>query len=451
MAIPVACSCGSRFDLKTEFAGRQVACPSCGATLDVPAIRGQAGSEIDRDKFLLHQKRLAINEKYSVHDEQDQPILFVERPTYLFRSLLATFGVLVVLIVGTVLTLLVPTLLDGVGQAGSPLGIALLTLAILGTIAATFFAAVSGGQFREAGPRPPVISADMLAADGPFRRLDFERGMRLAAPVTLGLIAACCATFVWQLEAGVLADEAALVRGGALVREGLLRGEVWRLVSSMFLHGDIGHLLGNMVPLFILGAACEHAFGGGKAAAIYLAAGLAGGVATAALDPRPTVGASGAVFGLMGCLVAVLQRLRAKVRTRDGRIAAVVGHQRRFRLCGPVGLLVDRLNCRITDRVPPVAARPATGSRGTAGRPRVHLVDRFDRWVLERLGQADAGVEGDQGHEQVLGAVVRDDRGSRIGRFRQRVIEQVENVPPAHSRCEGDGKPPPAQSTGGRI
>jgi len=185
---------------------------------------------------------------------------------------------------------------------------------------------VSGGQpLRDADPRPLVISAEMLATDGPSSRIDFERGIRLNAPATLGLIAACCAAFVWQLEAGVLADEAALVRGGALVRDGLARGEVWRLLSSMFLHGDIGHLLGNMVPLFILGVACEHAFGGAKSVAIYLAAGLAGGVATAAIDPRPTVGASGAVFGLMGCLVAVLQRLRARVRVRDGRIAGIVG------------------------------------------------------------------------------------------------------------------------------
>ena len=117
MAIAVACSCGRRFDLKPEYAGRQVACPDCGATLDVPAIRGQADPAFDRDRFLLRQKRLAINQKYVVHDEQDQPILFVERPTYLFRSLLATFGVLLVIIAGTVVTLLVPTLLDERGHA----------------------------------------------------------------------------------------------------------------------------------------------------------------------------------------------------------------------------------------------------------------------------------------------------------------------------------------------
>ena len=53
MAIPVVCSCGKRFDLKTEFAGRQVACPSCGAAISVPAVRGQADPAFDRDRFLL--------------------------------------------------------------------------------------------------------------------------------------------------------------------------------------------------------------------------------------------------------------------------------------------------------------------------------------------------------------------------------------------------------------
>lgn len=173
--------------------------------------------------------------------------------------------------------------------------------------------------------RPLVISADMLEGEGRPPRIEFERGIRYLAPATLALIVACCWVFCWQAGAGVLDDEASLVRGGALIREGLLRGEVWRLGSSMFLHGGLGHLVGNMVPLFILGMACEHAFGAGLMIAIYLAAGLAGGIATAIVNPSPTVGASGAVFGLMGCLVAVLLRLRETVQVRDGRVAAVVG------------------------------------------------------------------------------------------------------------------------------
>jgi len=46
----------------------------------------------DRDKFLLRQKHLAISEKYYVWDEQENPILYVERPRYMFLNLLAIFG-----------------------------------------------------------------------------------------------------------------------------------------------------------------------------------------------------------------------------------------------------------------------------------------------------------------------------------------------------------------------
>lgn len=173
--------------------------------------------------------------------------------------------------------------------------------------------------------QPLVISADMLDPAGAATRVEFERGMRYAAPATLGLIAACCAVFCWQVGSGALETEESLVQGGALITAGVLRGEWWRFVSSMFLHGGLDHLLGNMAALFILGIACEHAFGSPTMIGLYGAAGLAGGVATAAVNPLPTVGASGAVFGLMGCLVAVLLRLRRTVQVRDGRIGAVVG------------------------------------------------------------------------------------------------------------------------------
>ena len=172
--------------------------------------------------------------------------------------------------------------------------------------------------------RPRVIDAEMLDPGAGNGRVDFERGMKSAAPATLTLIAVCCVVFAWQLAAGVLQSEAALVDGGALVTDRIVRGEVWRLATSLFLHGDFDHLLGNMVALYILGIAVEHVFGSGRMAAIYLAAGLVGGLSSCAVSPLPTVGASGAIFGLMGCLVAVLLRIRHVVQVRDGRIGAVV-------------------------------------------------------------------------------------------------------------------------------
>lgn len=177
---------------------------------------------------------------------------------------------------------------------------------------------------QRAGELLPFSSSmvESTPADG---RIDFERGMRYLPPATQAMIAACCVAFIWQSVSGGLESEEALVGSGALVQGKLLDGEIWRLVTSMFLHGGLDHLIGNMIALFILGIACEHAFGSLTMLWIYAAAGVVGGIASAAVEPAPTVGASGAIFGLMGCLVAMLIRHRGVVHVRDGRIALVVG------------------------------------------------------------------------------------------------------------------------------
>ncbi|MGZ5595252.1 MAG: rhomboid family intramembrane serine protease [Usitatibacter sp.] len=79
-------------------------------------------------------------------------------------------------------------------------------------------------------------------------------------------------------------------------------------IASMFLHGDLMHLLGNMVFLFIVGVAVESALGGFWYLLLYLAGGLAGDAMLYAVNPSsllPTVGASGAISGLMGLFTVV--------------------------------------------------------------------------------------------------------------------------------------------------
>lgn len=142
MAIPVTCTCGKSFDLKNEYAGQQVACPVCRGVIQVPAVRKQADPAFDRDKFLMRQKRIALNEKYIIHDEQDRPILFVERPTYLLRSILAALGVVFVIIAGVIGSFLVMVAADNVGAAESPLAIAGFVLALLATLFSAFASAV---------------------------------------------------------------------------------------------------------------------------------------------------------------------------------------------------------------------------------------------------------------------------------------------------------------------
>lgn len=95
MPVLVKCECGTSYDLKDEFAGKLVKCPSCGrparapARSAGPAAQGQTDPAFDRDMFLLRQQLLKISEKYDVGDEQGNKIIFVERPAHLLRNLAA--------------------------------------------------------------------------------------------------------------------------------------------------------------------------------------------------------------------------------------------------------------------------------------------------------------------------------------------------------------------------
>ena len=100
-------------------------------------------------------------------------------------------------------------------------------------------------------------------------------------------------------------------------------GEWWRVFTATFLHGDGFHLLFNMYALWILGPLIERRFGIPSFGSVYLASGLAGGALFHALDPGTTwaVGASGAIFGLFGILLA------ATFRQRHTRMGAAIFNQ----------------------------------------------------------------------------------------------------------------------------
>jgi rhomboid protease GluP len=84
-----------------------------------------------------------------------------------------------------------------------------------------------------------------------------------------------------------------------------LSGDWWRLLTYMFLHGGLIHIAFNMWCLWDLGTMCESLYGRWTYAAIYLLTGISGGLASIAWNPSVlSVGASGAIFGLAGALVA---------------------------------------------------------------------------------------------------------------------------------------------------
>ena len=195
---------------------------------------------------------------------------------------------------------------------------------------------VGGGP----GEEPILITPDMLAkrppraaraADG---RVDFERGMRRFPRVVLAIIVANVAVFVWEITSGAFLDGKALIEAGitgpnlleagALVRAQVLAGEWWRMITATFLHGGFNHLIGNMIVLYIVGMACEHAFGAARMALVYFGSGIAGSTLSLIASPGPSVGASGAVFGVLTAVVVMLYRNQSRFYVRDKRIGFVL-------------------------------------------------------------------------------------------------------------------------------
>ncbi|HYN91019.1 MAG TPA: rhomboid family intramembrane serine protease [Thermoleophilaceae bacterium] len=106
------------------------------------------------------------------------------------------------------------------------------------------------------------------------------------------------------------------VTGSGLIGDGgvsaatIADGEYWRLVTSGFLHAGLFHLMANMLALWILGSMVEPVLGRRRFALLYFVSLLCGSFGALALSPdNLTVGASGAVFGLMGA-AAVVARSR---------------------------------------------------------------------------------------------------------------------------------------------
>ncbi|HVC99181.1 MAG TPA: rhomboid family intramembrane serine protease [Pirellulales bacterium] len=171
---------------------------------------------------------------------------------------------------------------------------------------------------------PILITQDELADDSAETRVDFERGMSHAPSVTMALISANVAVFAWEWFGGALANQQALIAAGALNRAEVEHGQFWRLATSIFLHADPSHLVGNCVVLYIVGMACEHAYGKSRTLAAYLFSGLAGSCLSVLLEAGPCVGASGAIFGLLGCVVVFLRRYRHEFYVRDAQIGVVL-------------------------------------------------------------------------------------------------------------------------------
>jgi membrane associated rhomboid family serine protease len=159
-------------------------------------------------------------------------------------------------------------------------------------------------------------------------------GARRMNAVTLGLIAVNVAVALVEFASGGSASftNNSIFENGSLFASGYVNasgqplgvahGEWWRLFTAMFLHASFFHLAVNMYSLYFVGSIMEQVIGRWRFLLLYLASGLAGSAGALVLSPTtPTVGASGAIFGVLGGLF-VLER-RRHIST-GGQVAGLI-------------------------------------------------------------------------------------------------------------------------------
>ena len=158
-------------------------------------------------------------------------------------------------------------------------------------------------------PPSPTGAPGIPSAPAPVAPSFLQRIRRF--PATFWLIAVTVLVFAAQLVSEMLVGGDLVLYYGAKINENLAAGEAWRLLTPVFLHAGLLHIGVNMYSLWALGPAVERFFGHARFLIVYLLSGMCGVLLSLVLSPDASVGASGAIFGLLGALATFLYLHRA--------------------------------------------------------------------------------------------------------------------------------------------
>ncbi|MEU4170522.1 rhomboid family intramembrane serine protease [Streptomyces sp. NPDC026665] len=163
----------------------------------------------------------------------------------------------------------------------------------------------SGTGHAPAANQPRTLAGGAVASDP-----------RLVTKVLIGLN---LALYLVQVAVGSAFTNSFELFGRAWLSgevQGVAEGQWYRMVTSMFLHGGVMHILFNMVSLWWIGGPLEAALGRARYITLYFVSGLAGSTLSYLLaDPgQPSLGASGAIFGLFGATAVLMRRLNYDMR-----------------------------------------------------------------------------------------------------------------------------------------
>jgi membrane associated rhomboid family serine protease len=128
--------------------------------------------------------------------------------------------------------------------------------------------------------------------------------------VTYLLMILMAAVFLAQLYTQTVYGQDTIFQVVAKLNAAIAQGEIWRLVTALFAHVNLLHLLITLISLYSLGAEVERFYGGVRYGLLFLVSGAAGTVASLFTHPLPSAGAGGAIAGLFGAEIIFIWRNR---------------------------------------------------------------------------------------------------------------------------------------------
>lgn len=148
--------------------------------------------------------------------------------------------------------------------------------------------------------------------------------MPQSAPyVTYSIIGITVLFYILQLISESVLGTDILVIYGARINEAILAGELWRFLTPALLHGSLPHIAFNMYALLSFGTSLERFFGHGRFFLLYILSAFAGNVASFLFSPGYSVGASTAIFGLLGAEAIFLIQNR---KVFPGQFRSAIGN-----------------------------------------------------------------------------------------------------------------------------
>ena len=265
---------------------------------------------------------------------------------------------------------------------------------------------------------------------GPRPLLTAARAAATGAPATLAIALLCTAAWAVTAITGDTTSARHLVAAGALERGHVWAGEPWRILTAPFLHAGAAHLAWNVAGAILSGAPLERGLGTPRFLAIYFSSAIGGSTLSLLAQDAVSVGASGALFGIVGAVLALRHRALGSWRafTADpptrhlvtalalwnvAGIGLALAGVRMDHLAHAGGFACGALAARVvTSRRPWRRAAPSVvllaALTAAAAWPRAAL-SRVTAWELEQA--LEAALERDDWH----GAAALVERGARGG------------------------------------